>query len=180
MKTIFVIFIFILLISCSHTKNSDVKTTKNIQIKENCDLIKNTRFCADTFLSMGDPDTALAAFLILNGSKFNYEDQYNEYIRWDLEKGKIEPIIKMIASDKCNQKLLFENLDKNSKIFVKMVRNEVLEDYKNNNGISGQSFDFLISRRDSIVIPLINQLLKNNNVSADEKEYAREMLKRLK
>ncbi len=61
-----------------------------------------------------------------------------------------------------------------------MAVTTVLEEYKRLHGVSGQWFTYLVEKKDEMVVPLLQDLLKNPNAPGSEKEYALSVLKNWK
>jgi hypothetical protein len=189
MKNYINILFVLLLLSCNNNNNKSAITDKEKDSTQQVDTNHVTyktptdsllaRINNKEYISMGDPDTALALFLYNNYLKFNFEDQAEEYIRWDLENKKIKPLIaNLFLKDKTNDSLL-PILERNRNLFVRQMRDKVIADYNQFDGVSGMYFDFLVKRNDSLVKPLLKRLLSNSKAPADEKEYATSVLKEL-
>ena len=133
---------------------------------------------ADTlkYLQVGNPDTALAIFAFKYCESPNFEIQKEEYIRIDLEYHQLLDLVSSLFQNhpSIDQKLML--IEHNRDLFVDYMRSRVIADYNKFNGVSGMYLDFLVSRKDSLVRPILVDLLANPKTSQVEKEYAKEVL----
>lgn len=127
-------------------------------------------------ISYGNPDTALCNFLYENADLPDWEDQKEEYIRLDIENEKVMSLFRNMYSQKSNYSILESQIEKNRKEFISYERSVVLNNYKEYNGISGMDFSFLLDRKDSLVTPILRDILINPNAPESEKEYAQKIL----
>lgn len=126
-----------------------------------------------------DPDTALAYFLYRTYKVFEPAEYREEYHRLNLEYNKQIPLVSSIFEDEPDLSIALDSIRVKRDRIVEFSRERVLKDYEKYNGISGMDFEFLIDRRDSLVHPMIKQLMNNDNAPDEEKKYAaRVMLER--
>jgi DNA-binding PucR family transcriptional regulator len=189
MKKYQTILLALLLAACNNSNNGEAPitdkaydSTQTVETGNNHPVLVDSILGGrnyDEYIRMGDPDTAIALWLYSNYSNFKWDDQVEEYMRWDLENEKLKNLMaSLFLEDKQNDSLL-PVLERNREMFVRKIRDSVEAEYKQLNGVSGMNFTFLVSRKDSIVRPLVARLLKNPNVSADEKELATNALKEM-
>lgn len=126
--------------------------------------------------SIGNPDTSLAVFLYRNWKNENWEGNIEEYSRWDLEHDKILRLIKSIFNNEPDYEDAIIKLKEKQELFIEYVRGRVQDDYAEYNAVSGMEFEFLVERKDSIIVPLLNKLIANSKAPQDEIEYARSIL----
>jgi hypothetical protein len=124
-----------------------------------------------------NPDTALAMFLYKNYKNFNAEAQITQYKRWDLEHEKIKPLLVNLYLKGNDKDPVLIALEKNREAFHDKAVTTVLDDYKRTHSVSGQWFTYLVEKRDEIVLPILQDLLKDPRAPGTEKEYALSVLK---
>lgn len=127
-----------------------------------------------------NPDTALATFLYKNYKNFNAEVQITEYKRWDMEHEKIKPLLVSLYLKGSDKDSVLTTLEKNRQAFHDKAVTSVLDDYKRLHSVSGQWFTYLVEKRDEIVLPMLQDLLKDPRAPGSEKEYALSVLKNWK
>jgi uncharacterized membrane protein YheB (UPF0754 family) len=169
--------IFILLLAACNNAPKPQPVTEAVAEVNKTDSVTEAEA---QYMSMGNPDTALAMFLFKNYKNFDPEDQVEEYIRWDLENEKIKPLLISLYLKDQNKDSILNILQKNTEIFHEKAVIKVLDDYKKYNEVAGPLFYYLADKKDAVVLPLIQDLLNNPKASAEEKGHARETLKRLK
>lgn len=165
----------ILLAGCGSdpkTQTADVKETKpDSVVAETPD---------ELYMRTGNPDTALAMFLYKNYKNFNPEAQITQYKRWDLEHEKIKPLLVNLYLKGHDKDPVLITLEKNRQAFHDKAVTAVLDDYKRLHSLSGQWFTYLVEKKDEMVLPLLQDLLKDPKAPGKEKEYALSVLKNWK
>lgn len=129
-----------------------------------------------SYMSINNPDTALAYFLYETHNVFKPFEYQEEYQRLDLEYDKQVSLIKSIFSDKEDLEETLKAIGQIRKKFIDSIRNSVYQDYKKYHGVSGMSFDFLLARKDSLVKPLLYELAEDEKAPQSEREYAAKVL----
>jgi hypothetical protein len=119
-------------------------------------------------------------FLYKNYKNFDPQAQITEYIRWDLEHEKIKPLLVSLYLKGHDNDSVLITLEKNKARFYEIAVTTVLEEYKRLHGVSGQWFTYLLEKKDEMVVPLLQDLLKNQKAPGSEKEYALSVLKNWK
>jgi hypothetical protein len=134
----------------------------------------------ELYMRMGNPDTALAMFLYKNYKNFDPQAQIIEYMRWDLEHEKIKPLLVSLYLKGNDKDAVLATLEKNREAFYDKAVATVMDEYKRLHGVSGQWFTYLVEKKDPVVVPLLQDLLRNSNAPGSEKEYALSVLKNWK
>lgn len=124
-----------------------------------------------------DPDTSLAKFLFDEFGDINFEDNFTELVRWELEHDKIKDVINSLYSDNSNYRFVLDSLEKYRASFIEYNRNMLFEDYEKLRTLTGPPLDFLYSIKDSAAVDLMKRALKNKSLSEDERE---EIISKLK
>lgn len=132
------------------------------------------------FVPQGNSDTALARFLYKNYKNFNPNTQFIQYMRWDLQHEKIKALLVDLYFKGQHKNAVLDALEKNRQAFHDKAVIDVLDGYRNGNGIFGMSFVYLVQKNDEVVLPLLQDLLKNPKAPVQEKEYAMNILKNWK
>lgn len=127
-----------------------------------------------------NPDTALATFLYKNYKNFNAEAQITQYIRWELEHEKIKSLLISLYAKEHDKDLALTTLEKNRQAFHDKAVTSVLDSYKMLHSVSGQWFTYLVAKKDEMVLPMLQDLLKDPKAPGTEKEYALSVLKNWK
>ncbi|HEY8898335.1 MAG TPA: hypothetical protein VIM79_26085 [Niastella sp.] len=168
MKNYRILFFFLLLAACG----SDPKP-------QTADVLPAQENKPDS-AKVEDPDTALATFFYRNYKNFNAEAQMSEYKRWDLEHEKIKPLLVNLYLKGNDKDPVLITLEKNRQAFHDKAVTAVLDDYKRLHSLSGQWFTYLVEKKDEMVLPLLQDLLKDPKAPGTEKEYALTVLKNWK
>jgi hypothetical protein len=134
----------------------------------------------ELYMRTGNPDTALAMFLYKNYKNFNAEAHVTQYIRWELEHEKIKRLLVSLYLKGTDKDSVLTTLEKNRQAFHDRAVTAVLDDYKRLHSVSGQWFTYLVEKRDEIVLPMLQDLLKDPRAPGSEKEYALSVLKNWK
>lgn len=117
-----------------------------------------------------DPDTSLAKFLFIEFGDINFEDNFEELVRWELEHDKIRDVINSLYSDNSNYRFVLDSLEKYRASFIEYNRNMLFEDYEKLRTLTGPPLDFLYSIKDSAAVDLMKRALKSKSLSEDERE----------
>lgn len=128
------------------------------------------------YVSISDPDTALTYFLYETYQVFKPFEYQEEYQRLDLEYDKQISMIRSIFSGEEDLKQAIDGINQNRKRFINSIRKSVYKDYKSFHGVSGMSFDFLLNRKDSLIKPLLYELVQDEKAPQMEKENAVKIL----
>ena len=172
-----ILFGLIVLFSCKIDKkeklNTQDKLTSSLEEKDSKLGNVNSIPIYDT---ISNPDTALAYFLYYTNDEFLPKERQIEYQRLDLEYENQIALIKSIFSDKSDIEKALNNITTNRKRFIDFIRESVKNDYEKYHGVSGMSFDYLLERNDSIVKPLLYELIKDEDAPISEKKYAAKIL----
>lgn len=174
MKELKMIFILSAVILCScaeNVKNTAVNPATSTSSSASENLLEHY----DT--NLGDPDTSLAIFLYENHMDDEYwENNLEEYIRWDLEYSKISRLLTSLYGKEPGFEEAIRNLDDKRERFLQYVRDNVEDELINYHGVSGIRFSFLVERRDSTVIPTLRKVIADPKAPEIEVNYARETL----
>jgi hypothetical protein len=118
-----------------------------------------------SYINIGNPDTALAIFLFENCFKYDYNNQFEEYSRWDIEKKDIKPIMKSLFINRDDYNKRIAQIDINRTKFINDSRETVINNYKTYSAISdGMEFDYLLAIKDSVLKNIIKKMLKDPKV----------------
>ena len=173
LKMIFVLSAVILYSCAGNVKNTPVNPATSTSSSASENLLKHY----DT--NLGDPDTSLAIFLYENHMDDEYwENNLEEYIRWDLEYAKISRLLNSLYGREPGFEEAKRNLDDKRERFLQYVRDNVEDELINYHGVSGIRFSFLVERRDSTVIPTLRKVIADPKAPEIEVKYARETLAR--
>ena len=171
--------LFFWLLSCGDSKtkvrNPDEKSeaTRNYE-KEN----RESKINKDSILKVhihessksSNSDTALSYFLYQNHDNFNIEYEV-QYQRFDLEYIEQVELIGSLYQFDSDLQSKMKNLDSIREKYIQYVREFVISEYEEYNGISGRDFDFLAQRKDSLAISLVSSLIENDLASDYEKNF---------
>ena len=176
MKELKMIFILsaVFLYSCAgNRKNPLPDNSAPSEKSDKEDYLKNYN------TNLGDPDTSLAIFLYENHMDDEYwENNLEEYIRWDLEYAKISRLLNSLYGKEPGFEEAKRNLDDKRERFLQYVRGNVEDELINYHGVSGIRFSFLVERKDSTVIPTLRKVIADPKAPEIEVKYARETLAR--
>lgn len=168
MKKIIVPIVLVLLsIACSDTKEKKTVTS-------------NTPIDTALYISVGDPDTALAMAMFTESVKYNYWTQREQYMRWDTEHATIRPLFKAMFGSHVAYKERLKLIESNELRFINDVRNEMTTSARQYGGVSGTpEFTYLVSKKDTAFKTLIAEMLDDENVSEEEKEILKGVLENM-
>jgi hypothetical protein len=123
-------------------------------------------------ISSGNPDTSLAVFLWKKSyEKPIFSNCREEFIRWDLENEKISKIIYYLYNKNMNYSNNVQVLENYKNLFVTYSRKEVIKEYRNYHSIIDVlEFDYLIKRKDSLIVPLIKKSINDKKFDDNEKK----------
>jgi hypothetical protein len=163
---IIVITAFILIVSCIRNdkeKNTGVSSkSQNVEEKSISDT--------SLYLQIGNPDTALAIFVFEKCYNYDYDLQREEYIRWDLEHDKLQPLVDTLFHKRNDYNVRMKQIRDNSVKFLDNARKMVVSDSRQYNVISDMmEFQYLVTKKDSLLKGLISDMLKNPKVEKAEK-----------
>jgi hypothetical protein len=178
MKNCRSLFFLLLLAAC--TSDPKPQTADVFPAQENKPDSGSTEDADELYMRMGDPDTALAMFLYKNYKNFDPQSQIIEYMRWDLEHEKIKPLLVSLYLNGNEKDAVLTTLENNRVAFHDKAVTTVLEEYKQLHGVSGQWFTYLVEKKDEVVVPLLQDLLRNPKAPGSEKAYALKILKNRK
>lgn len=182
-KVIFIFYCF-WVISCvestSKVERDNKLDTDSSLAKGSDSQILNSKISGE--LSNGnhltdDPDTSLAKFLFNEFGNINFEDNFEELVRWELEHDKIKDVLNGLYSDNSNYRFVLDSLEKYRISFIEYNRNLLFEDYEKLRTLTGPPLDFLYSIKDSVAVDLMKRALMNKSLSEDERE---EIISKLK
>lgn len=127
----------------------------------------------------GNPDTSLAIFLFKEPRLItDFVNNREEYIRWDLEHRKIYHLMTDIFKSDPNFQNVINIQEENRKNWLKYARQVVYQDYRNFHSVYDEmEFEYLLSKKDSVVVPLIRQMVKDKKVADQERKKLSELLK---
>ena len=156
-------------------------STKNLP-RKGVQKLSDTKKAAivDTalYMSIGNPDTALVLFFYKNSNNYSYDDQREEYIRWDLEYNNVKPLFDALFKEKSNYWVVVNQINKNRIKFLIDGRNEVLKDYISFNSIiNSMIFHFLLEKRDPFLKQILEKMKNNKKVRFAEKDSVKVILK---
>lgn len=130
-----------------------------------------------TYMSIGNPDTALAIFMFRECYRYEYSLQREEYIRWETESEKIRPIIFSLFSKHEQYEQRTQQIDANELRFLNDARKEILMSAGEFNAISDMmEFEYLAGRKDSALKVLMEGMLADEKVSDEEKSTLKNTL----
>lgn len=178
MKNYSTLLILLLLAAC--TSDPKPQTADVFPEQENKPDTNTVEDPDELYMRVGNPDTALAMFLYKNYKNFDPREQIIEYMRWDLEHEKIKPLLVSLYLKGNDKDPVLITLEKNRAAFYDTAVTTVLEEYKKLHGVSGQWFTYLLEKKDEVVVPLLQDLLRNPKAPGSEKEYALGVLKDFK
>lgn len=161
-----VVTIFILIVSCVRNDKGKnvVVSSKNQNITEKS--IPDTSL----YLQIGNPDTALAIFVFEKCYNYDYDLQREEYIRWDLEHDKLQPLVDTLFHKRNDYSSRMKQIKDNRIKFLHNARKMVISDSREYNVISDMmEFQYLVTKKDSLLKDLIADMLKNPKVEKAEK-----------
>lgn len=178
MKNLRILFFLLLLAAC--TSDPKPQTADVFPAQENKPDSGSAEDADELYMRMGDPDTALAMFLYKNYKNFDPQSQIIEYMRWDLEHEKIKPLLVSLYLKGNDKDPVLIALEKNRSAFYDTAVTTVIDEYKQLHGVSGQWFTYLVGKKDEVVVPLLQDLLRNPKAPGSEKAYALSVLKNWK
>lgn len=134
---IFVLF-FIVLSSCENNKpiSDKIINSKTIIYKDWKDSYN---------ISMGNPDTSLAIFLWKDTS-LDFEINTEQYIRYGLEKNKIDNVIRTIYNNDVLLKYKIQSISKHLDKFDKYVLSSLNDNIRNDTVFLSMEVDYFSKR----------------------------------
>ena len=164
------------LISCKQNGQSMDKMKKSNASISSEKEISNILDTA-TYMLIGDPDTALVIFMYNNIANYNFDTQREEYIRWDLEKMSLLPLLLSLYGNEKDFQQKLQLLEINQNIFLQEARAAVKADYKEFASITDMmEFDYLLQKQDSCLKLILEKMVSNTLVEKDERAKVQEIL----
>lgn len=129
------------------------------------------------YMSIGNPDTALAFFLYKDCYHYDHDLQKEEYIRWDREKDTLINLYKALFGSCPDYAARLEQVNANAMTFLKDTRSEVSMNYKTYKAVSdNMETDFLYEKRDPVLKEILNTLILDTAADDMERASAKKLL----
>jgi hypothetical protein len=158
MRTLIILLsIFALSTSCHEVFTDDTVKDSSTVILPRADTVHQMteQEKKELYMSIGNPDTALAMFIYESGEKFNYSSQREDYIRLDLEGEKIFKLYRYLYGDKPDYEAKLALCRANQRRFLEMARQEVKDNIKKYGEVSDMpEYEYLEKRKDSLLTAL--------------------------
>ncbi len=171
---------FIAMTRCTGQSDKNISNAENKPINVETAQKENIKLkgVSDT-LNFTSYDSTIAKFIYNNVDKYEPESFKEEYQELDKNYEALTFLIESLFKPDPDLKPKLAKIEEIRTNFIGYTRNKVINDYHQYNALLGMDFGFLISRNDSLVKPLIIELMNNDKSPLSEKEYcARVLLKK--
>lgn len=159
-------------ISCNgKTNNNTSNNEKENPNAEKLEIKNELSVIEHDILNFNNYDSTLVKFIYENIDNYQPESFKEEYQAFYETFDSNIILIESLYKSDIDYNLKINKVREMKNHFITYTRNKVRSDYLKYNSLIGMDFGFLISRNDSLVKPLIIELMNNDAAPLSEKEY---------
>lgn len=121
-------------------------------------------------MAVGNPDTALVIFLYKECDNYQYDNQREEYGRWNLERESLSLLYGVLFQHKPDRQVRLDQINKNALSFIEEARSVVLSDYNEYKFVSESlEVDYLFRLKDEMLKGILQKMVGDSAVSSQER-----------
>lgn len=129
------------------------------------------------YMRIGHPDTALAIFLYKECYNYQFDDQREEYMRYESEYDVISKLYATLWSQRPDYRARYKQLEANQAQFLRDARNEIHACYRSFRVISDEMvYTYLLDKKDEELKRLLMKIAADTSAPDEERINAVETL----